>query len=126
MTDQRALSKLEGNGLKVHKFTAFHYRIADRFDVYLNDRGCKWKYHDLPTGIRDEIWPHKLAAFVPAFLKENPVEEAVRSLPPHAPKGVWSCGMPGCTFEMADDGTAESARKQLDHLETHEHAENHD
>jgi hypothetical protein len=114
-TTIKELSKLETLGLE--RLAEFHYRIASRFDLFPNNRNLYWKWHDLVTETRGTCWAKDLHSFVPGFLKSNPKPEPIPM--PHTEKGWWNCPVEGCTFKMRDDGSAASARRQVEHMETH-------
>lgn len=117
MSDRPEFSKLESKGLKVRQFGPFHYRVEERFDVFPNDRGVDWAWHDMATGRRGVKPPDQIQHFVPQYLQANPAPTPVAA--PVTEAGWWNCAMEGCDFKMRDDGSAESARIQFKHLETH-------
>jgi hypothetical protein len=123
MTDRKQISKLESLGLGVTKLSFYHYRVAERFDIFPNERGQDWRWHDLVTDQRGECNPRDLHSFVPGFLKAHPAPERIstaRELAEVAEPGWWNCPVFRCPFKMRDDGTSQTAKRQIEHLELHE------
>ena len=118
MSDRPPLSKLESSGLGVVKFSFYHYRVAGRFDVYPNEHGRDWRWHDLVTNLRGECDPRKLPDFVPGFLAANP--EPVRIAEAVTEPGWWNCPLAGCAFKMREDDSPEFFKRQMEHYDQHE------
>jgi hypothetical protein len=119
MEDQQVFEQISAMGFKVHKFTPFHYRLADRIDVFPNIRSTLWRFHDTSTGRRGSINHHELAKFLPKFMEQNPVAQTKRLTVVSNERGWWNCQIEGCKFKMRDDGTAASARRMSEHLDSH-------
>jgi hypothetical protein len=113
MFNWKEIRKLQRNGLAVQEYTVYHYRVANRFDVFPNDRGRQWAWHDIVTGERGVKPSEQLEHFIPNYLAANPVPQ--RELIPEREAGWWTCM--GCGKKMRDDGSSEAAKRQVDHLE---------
>jgi hypothetical protein len=117
LSDRPQLSCLEGRGLKVRKLAEFHYRVEECLDLYPNARGRDWRFHHLPSGKRGSVRACNVHSWVPAFLAKPPAPKIEQI--PVGEAGWWNCAMPGCDFKMRDDGSAESAKRMTEHMESH-------
>lgn len=113
MFNWKEIRKLERGGLAVQEFTVYHYRIASRFDIFTNDHGRQWAWHDNVTGERGVKPPEQLEHFIPNYLAANPAP--ARAQIAETEPGWWTCI--GCGKKMRDDGSSEAAKRQLEHLE---------
>jgi hypothetical protein len=118
MSDQREMSQLEGDGFRVNKLSDFQYRVADRFDIMPNTRDGRWAWFDVVTKERGRLHKSEFRKFIPAYFKTHP-RAARQSLTASVEPGWWNCPVEGCSVKMRDDGSSASARRQVEHLETH-------
>ena len=113
MLNWKEIRKLGRNGLGVQEFTVYHYRIANRFDIFPNDRGRQWAWHDIVTGERGVKPPEQLEHFIPHYLAATPAP--LRAQIAQTEPGWWTCI--ACGARIPDDGSAAAARKMSEHVE---------
>ena len=70
---QPELASLAKLGFEVHKFTAYHFRVAKRIDIFPSDRRSLWAWHDVATDKRGKLHKHDVSEFVAKYLLEHPL-----------------------------------------------------
>jgi hypothetical protein len=107
MFNWKEIQMLKSLGYRVLEFSVYHYRVDNRFDVFPNDRGRPWAWHDHVTNLRGVKPAEQIGPFLRNFLLANP---SLTYRP-----GFLTCL--ACGAEIPDDGSALAARRMRDHLE---------
>ena len=119
-TGFKYINDLEKNGFDIQKLSQYHFRVNGRFDVFPTFRHNHWSWHDIGTNSRGKVAADTLPTFIRTWIEEHkPLAHVKAQYVRPTERGWWNCPIDGCSFKMRDDFTSESARRALEHLETH-------